>query len=115
MKGSTKVIGLESLSALDPLIEAYPFKSYRNYRVLSRRRQDDVLSAELRAALEQPGGFGVMPEGKAPPAAVLVRPLPWDSAFFGLSMARVHLLHNDQMPGAILRSLIAASFTECRD
>ena len=112
---SPKVIGLESLPALDPLIEAYPFKSYRNYRVLSRRRQDDVLSAELRAALEQPGGFGVMPEGNAPPAAVLVRPLPWDSAFFGLSMARVHLLHNDQMPGAILRSLIAAAFTECRD
>ena len=114
MKGST-VIGLESLPALDPLIEAYPFKSYRNYRVMSRRRQDDVLRAELRAALEQPGGFGVVAEANAPPAVVLVRPLPWDSGFFGLSMARVYLLHNDQTPGAILRTLIAASFMECRD
>src|SRR3981081_2416033 len=99
---NTKVIGLESLPALDPSIEAYPFKSYRNYRVLSRRRQEDVLRAELRAALEQPGGCGVMAEGDAPPAAVLVRPLPWDSGFFGLSMARLYLLHDDQMPGAIL-------------
>ena len=112
---SARVTGVESLPALDPLIEAYPFKSYRNYRVLSRRRQDDVLRAELRAALEQPDGFGVMSEGTASPAAVLVRPLPWDSAFFGLSMARVYLLHDDQMRGAILRTLLAAAFTECRD
>ena len=75
MTGST-VIGLESLPVLDPLIEKYPFKSYRNYRVLSRRRQDDVLRAELRAALGQPGGFGVVAEGETPPAAVLVRPVP---------------------------------------
>jgi len=115
VSASTRVIGLESLTALDSLIEAYPFKSYRNYRVLSRRRQDDVLRAELRAALEQPGGFGVTEDGKAPAAAVVVRPLPWDSAFFGLSMARMYLLHDDGMRGAIVGPLMAASLTECRE
>ena len=112
---SAKVISLESLPALDPLIEAYPFKSYRNYRVLSRRRQDDVLRTELRGALEQTGGFGVIAEGDTPPAAALVRPLPWDSAFFGLPMARLYLLHDNRLPGAILRTVIATSLQECRD
>jgi len=65
---SANLIGLESLAALDPLIEAYPFKPYRNYRVLSRRRQDAVMRAELQAALGQAGGFGVL-DGSA---AVLV-------------------------------------------
>lgn len=112
---SARVIGSESSPALDPLIEAYPFKSYRNYRVLSRRRQADVLRAELRAALEHQGGFGVTADGEACAAAVVVRPLPWDSAFFGLPMARVYLLHDDRSPGAILPKLITASLQQCRD
>lgn len=111
---SVRIAGLESLAGLDPLIEAYPFKPYRNYRVLSRRRQDEVMRAELGAALEQPGGFALLGEGDAPGAAVLVRPQPWDSAFFDLSMARLYLLHNDAMPGATLRSMLASSFDACR-
>lgn len=108
---SANLIGLESLAALDPLIEAYPFKPYRNYRVLSRRRQDAVMRAELQAALGQAGGFGVL-DGSA---AVLVRPQPWDSAFFGLSMARVYLVHEGESPGATLPSLLASAFDACRE
>jgi hypothetical protein len=81
---SARPIDLESLPALDPLVEAYPFKPYRNYRVLSRKKQDDVLRAELRGALAAGGGFGFASAGDIPPAAALVRPLPWDSGFFGV-------------------------------
>jgi len=113
------LIGAESLTALDPLIEAYPFKPYRNYRVLSRRRQDAVMRAELAAALGQAGGFGVL-GGRA---AVLVRPQPWDSAFFDLSMARLYvlhdlphdLLHDGGSAGATLRPLLASAFENCRE
>ena len=110
---SVRPIDLESLPALDPLVEAYPFKPYRNYRVLSRKRQDDVQRAELRSALGQAGGFGLASPGAAPPSAALVRPLPWDSAFFGLPMARFYLLH-DESPGANLAAIIASAFEACR-
>jgi hypothetical protein len=109
---SARPIDLESLPALDPLVEAYPFKPYRNYRVLSRRKQDDVQRAELRGALTQAGGFGVLAAGGA--AAALVRPLPWDSGFFGLSMARLYVLH-DETPAADLAAIIAAAFGACRE
>jgi len=115
MKRPTTVIDLASLPALDPLIEAYPFKPYRNYRVLSRRRQDEVMRAEIRAALEQPGGFGLLADGDVPSSAVVVRPLPWDSAFFGLSMARLFVLHQNDVSRDALRVILAASFQECRD
>jgi hypothetical protein len=107
-------IDLESLAVLDPLIETYPFKPYRNYRVLSRKKQDEVQRAELRAALAQAGGFGVASDGEAPAAAAIVRPLPWDSQFFGLSMARFYLLH-DETPGVDLAGLIAAAFAGSRE
>ena len=112
---SADLVGVDSLAALDPLIEAYPFKPYRNYRVLSRRRQDAVMRAELDAALRQTGGFGLIGDG----AAVLVRPQPWDSAFFDLSMARLYLLHDAgserTRPAGVLRLLLASAFEACRD
>ena len=103
--------GVESLTTLDPLIEAYPFKSYRNYRVLSRRRQDAVMRAEFEAALAQTGGFGLLGEG----AAVLVRPQTWDSAFFDLPMARLYLVHGGAPSDAVLRSLLDEAFVACRE
>ena len=100
------VIGADGLAALDPLIEAYPFKAYRNYRVLSRKKQDDVLRAELRGALDARGGFGVV-TGRAPHgAAAVVRPLPWDSAFFDLSMARLMLIHDGETGRPPIRETI---------
>jgi L-amino acid N-acyltransferase YncA len=108
---SVNLTGLDALSALDPLIEAYPFKPYRNYRVLSRKRQDAVMRAELQAALKQTDGFGLLGEG----AAILVRPQAWDSAFFDLSMARLYLLHDGNGSVASLRPLLAAAFAACRE
>jgi hypothetical protein len=111
---SASLVGADALASLDPLIEAYPFKAYRNYRVLSRKRQDDVLRAELRAALEHPGGFGVVAAGDRPAAAAVVRPLPWDSAFFEIPMARLLLIHDGEARRATVHDMIASALTASR-
>ena len=108
---SANLTGPESIAALDPLIEAYPFKPYRNYRVLSRKRQDAVMRAELEAALKTSGGFGLLGDR----AAVLVRPQPWDSAFFDLSMARLYLLHDGERQTTALQPLLLSAFDACRE
>jgi len=112
---SVRIIELDASAALDPLIEAYPFKPYRNYRVLSRRRQDEVMRAEIRAALQQSGGFAALPDGDAPASSVVVKPLPWDSAFFGLSMARASIIHREDVSRDSLRAIVAATLQECRN
>jgi L-amino acid N-acyltransferase YncA len=111
---SARPLDLAALPALDPLVESYSFKPYRNYRVLPRKRLEDVQRAELGAALAQRGGFGLMAGGDKAAAAALVRPLPWDSDFFGLSMARLYLLH-DETPSAPLADIIASAFEVCRE
>jgi hypothetical protein len=111
---SASLVAADALASLDPLIEAYPFKAYRNYRVLSRKRQDDVLRAELRAALEHAGGFGVVAAGDRPAAAAVVRPLPWDSAFFEIPMARLLLIHDGAARRATVHDIIASALTACR-
>jgi hypothetical protein len=100
-------VGADALVTLEPLVERYPFKAYRNYRILSRKRQDDVMRAELRGALDARGAFGLRGDGDLHMAAI-VRPLPWDSAFFDLPMARLLLVHDE--PGRDrLRGLIASA------
>jgi len=111
---SGNVIGAEGLAALEPLIAAYPFKSYRNYRVLPRTKQDGVLRAELKNALDASGGFGVV-TGSAPyGVAAIVRPLPWDSAFFDLPMARLILVHDGETRRSALRETIASALGASR-
>lgn len=109
----SEVIAADAFASLDPLIEAYPFKPYRNYRVLSRKRQDEVLRAELRAAFEHAGGFGVR-AGVPLHAAAIVRPLPWDSGFFELPMARLSLIHDGDADRAALHRVVASAVNACR-
>src|SRR5262249_52428444 len=90
-------IGRAALARLEPLVAGYPFKAYRNYRALSRKKQDEVQRAELAGALASAGGFGLV-AGDPARIAAIVRPLPWDSAFFALPMARLLLVH-DGSPG----------------
>jgi hypothetical protein len=110
----SEFIGADAAASLDPVIEAYPFKPYRNYRVLSRRKQDEVMRAELRAALEG-GGFAVVDRADAARAGVVVRPLPWDSAFFELPMARLFVIHDEGADRAALRRIVAAGLAGCRE
>src|SRR5262249_47765645 len=64
-------------------------------------------------ALASAGGFGLI-DGDPPHAAVLIRPLPWDSAFFALPMARLMLVHDGSQERHRLRSLIRAACDESR-
>ena len=86
------------LPVLRPLIHAYPFKPFRNYRVLSRRLQDAVLEAEVGSVLDSPDGRVLVAGEAGPPHVALVfRRLPWDSGFFGVSMGRIeYVLRADE-------------------
>ncbi len=82
------------LAALRPddltaLLEGHAFKPYRQYRTYSRKEQLAILQAEVTSALAVPGEFSRVVGDERPRAAVVARPLDWDSAFFGLPMARI--------------------------
>ena len=112
---SVRAISPDALGDVEGLIQAYPYKPFRNYRVLSRRRQDEVLRAEILAAL-QPGGFGVAAGTPGADAAAIVRPLPWDSEFFGMPMAKVtYVLREANTPAAVVRTAVDAALRGCRE
>jgi hypothetical protein len=75
-------------ATLHALIDNYPFKPYRYYRTYSRREQHAILEAEIDATLAVAGEFSRALEGERP-AAVIARPLAWDSAFFDVPMGRL--------------------------
>lgn len=107
-------LALSDLDALDDLIRACSFKPFRNYRMLSRRKQELVLRAEIEGALRE-GGRALFAEGEKGASAVILRRLPWDSEFFGVPMGRLdYILHDgDQSPAAIDAAL-SASAEACR-
>ena len=49
-----RVLGADDTALLDRFIDDYPFNSYRNYRMLPRKRQAAVLKAEIDMALASP-------------------------------------------------------------
>ena len=77
---------------LTSLLSAHPFKPFRHYRTYSRTEQLAILQAEVAAALAVPGEFSCVVDTDRPHAAVVARPLAWDTAFFGVSMARIDYL-----------------------
>ena len=79
-------------TALTRLVACYPFKPYRNYRVWSRARQDAILHAELARDRAVVGHVALRHEDGDAVAVALSRPLEWDSAFFGIPMARLSWL-----------------------
>ena len=113
---SVRALSPDALGEVEGLIQAYPYKPFRNYRVLSRRRQDEVLRAEILAALQQPGGFGVAAGTSGSDAAAIVRPLPWDSEFFGMPMAKVtYVLREENTAAAVVRTVVDAALQGCRE
>lgn len=108
-------LSTDDAALVDQLIDRYEFKPYRNYRVLSRRRQASVLRAELDRALAAPGGFAVGAGEGARIAVATCRPLPWDSTFFGVRMARLdHLLRGPETDRAPLGEALRAALNHCR-
>ncbi|MGH9174912.1 MAG: GNAT family N-acetyltransferase [Vicinamibacterales bacterium] len=77
------------LSRVEPLVQAYPFKPYRNYRVLPRKAQAAVLLAEIAGTLDDKDGLLCWQQDGDGEAVAVARVLEWDSGFFGVPMGRI--------------------------
>lgn len=89
---SVERIGPDDLARIEPLVAAYPFKSYRHYRVLSRKAQTAVMMAEIAATAAHGDGIVLRGGCEAGEAFVSARRLAWDSTFFGVPMGRIEYL-----------------------
>ena len=95
------------LARIEPLVEAYAFKPFRHYRVLSRKQQTAVMLDEIRQTLEHRSGV-VLEAGDGPDRALAVaRGLDWDSQFFGVPMGRIEYVVASNP--ALLPSLLGAT------
>jgi hypothetical protein len=82
-------LGPDNLAAVEALVEQFPFKAYRNYRVLPRKAQKAVMLAEIEATLTHTDGIVLEVSSDDGSSVAVARMLAWDSAFFGVPMARL--------------------------
>jgi hypothetical protein len=74
---------------IQPFIPPYPFKPYRNYRMLPRKAQDAVMGAEIRDTLERDAGIVLLLDEGERQAVAVARALEWETGFFGVPMGRI--------------------------
>lgn len=101
--------------ALDALIAAHPYKPYRQYRTYSRREQTAILRADVDHTLATGGESSVALGTPDLMAAVIVRPLPWDSAYFGVPMGRADVLVRPDTTHAQREAAIDAACRTARE
>lgn len=90
------------LDAIAPLVTAYPFKPYRNFRVFSRSIEARVLIADVAATVGHLEGAAILADHGDARAVVTWRRLGWDSAFFGIPMARIeHVIASALEPSSL--------------
>ena len=77
------------LAYLESFVQAYPYKSYRNYRVLPRKAQTAVMLNEIEATLTHADGVILEHQDAQGNSIVVARQLSWDSEFFRIPMARI--------------------------
>jgi hypothetical protein len=92
---------------VEQLVHQYPFKVYRNYRVLPRVRQAAVMMAEIDSTAQHADGIVLHVSKNGGEAVVAARALSWDSAFFGLPMGRIEYLFGSNP--SLLPSLLEAA------
>jgi hypothetical protein len=107
---TVRPLGPADRAVIEPLVEGYPYKSYRHYRVLPRKAQCAVMLAEIAATLDHADGVVLQVTSREADAVAIGRTLAWDSAFFDVPMARLEYL---LAPGrasrqAALEAMIAA-------
>ena len=113
---TTRVLSAGDAALLDRLIEIYPFNSYRNYRMVPRKRQAAVLKTEIGYAYSAPDEnlAAVVADGSSEAVAVC-RSLPWDSDWFGVPMARLdYILRSEKADRETLAQAVAAAVENCR-
>jgi L-amino acid N-acyltransferase YncA len=103
-----RVLAAGELDLVDPFVRAYPFKPYRNYRVLSRKAQEAVMLAEIGGTLRHAEGIVALLEGDGTGALSVARALDWDSRFFGVPMGRIEYLlaPNATLTAAALKAAV---------
>ena len=101
--------------ALDALVAAHPYKPYRQYRTYARREQAAILRADIDHTLATKGESSVALGTPGLMAAVIVRPLPWDSAYFGVPMGRADLLVRPDTTHAQREAVIDAACRTARE
>lgn len=101
---------------VDRLVDAYPFKPYRNYRLLSRRQQTAVFHAEINRLLASPDRIAIVAGGGNRATLSVGRALAWDTEFFGVPMARLdYVLRDDEHHRVDHDAAVRAFLARCRD
>jgi hypothetical protein len=112
---SARSLNPEDTPLLERLIAEYAFKSYRHYRLLPRPRQAAVLQAEVDRLLSTPQAVATVAGGGERTAVALGRPLAWDTAFFGVPMARLdYVLRGREDDSSTHTAAVAAFLARCR-
>jgi hypothetical protein len=108
--------GAADAALLDQLIDQYPFKTYRNYRLLSRRKQADVMRAEIERIHKTAGSFATVAEDTGATAVAIGRPHTWDSEFFGVPMGRIdYVLRSATATYRVVRRAVEAALQRFRE
>ncbi len=105
---NVRLLDRGEMSIAEPLIRAFPYKPYRNYRVYPRKVQDAVMLAEVASTLDHADGIVVVADAGDGQAGAIGRRLEWDSRFFNVSMGRIeYLLGSDPrlMTAALTQAL----------
>lgn len=100
------------LAAIEPLVNDYPFKPYRHYRVLSRKAQAAVMMAEIAATAAHADGLVVASDNAGHRALAVGRRLAWDSSFFGIPMGRLEYVIGEDPE--LTRGVVSAALDEWR-
>lgn len=113
-----EALSSDRLSVLDELVRRFPYNPYRHYRILSRRRQAEVLRAMVRQPVENGTGTAFVAradDSADPDAACLLRQLPWETDFFDLPMGRVESILGGDANPEMLRGLLEVVVAEARN
>lgn len=99
-----RIVTVGELELVEPLVQAYPFKPYRNYRVFSRKAQHAVMMAEIADTLGHADGIVSSVDQGGDRAIAVGRTLGWDSQFFDVPMGRIEYLlaPTPALTGAVL-------------
>src|SRR5688500_8531984 len=77
---------------IDRLLHLYQFKPYRDYSVWPRATKRAILKAEVDRALSAVDRVALVAGEDEAAILGILRPLAWDSAFFGVPMGRLDVL-----------------------
>lgn len=94
------------------LLEDYPYKEYRNYRIFNKQTQTDWLFQQLSGfLLDKNSHVFITRQNKRVVGLVTFTYLPWDSKIFGIKMAKIGYLMASEP--RIIEDLIDAVVKVC--